>query len=182
MRERSFPEETVYTYCLYCESVKCSFVAAAAQTILLCRAIRPRQVQHRLKDGRADDAVRDLMPGYVFLYFEEDPFPAVLRMRTIPGVRRIVGDSGRNYALTGDDEQFALGLLSAGGVVGKMQVYEEGTTLHLMTSGRQKIATEILKVDRRKQRMKIQLNFSHQPTTTWVEYEIMEKPLQDADT
>ncbi len=162
----------VYTYCLFCETASCIFLARIAEAILPCRAIQPKQVQHRLKKGRVDDVVRDFMPGYLFLYFEEDPFPGVMRLPTIPGVHRFLGDSNNKYVLTGPDEQFALMIREKSGLIGKMEVYEEGERLHLYKSDLDVYDIQIVKVDRRKGRMKIQFTFAENPVATWVEFVI----------
>ncbi len=57
-------------------------------------------------------------------------------------------------------------------MIGKMEVYEEGQMLHLFKSDLDIFDIEILKVDRRKGRMKIQFSFADNPVATWVEYEV----------
>ena len=170
----------MFTYCLFCETASCATVAKIAEIILPCRAIRPRQIQHRLRKSQADDIMRDLLPGYIFLYFEEDPYPAVTRMRGIPGVLRMMGDAKGRYVLTGKDEEFAMSILRCGGVIGKLSVYEEGNMLHLDKSDLDILDVAIRKVDRRKHRMQIQLNFANTPTTTWVEY-VVRKSIPDSN-
>ncbi len=162
----------MFTYCLFCETASCIYLTKIAEAILPCRAIQPKQVQHRLKKGKVDDIIRDFMPGYIFLYFEQNPFPGIMRMQIIPGAHHFMGDSENKYVLTGRDEQFALMLLEKNGMIGKMQVYEEGQRLHLTKSDLDIFDIEILKVDRRKGRMKIQFSFADNPVATWVEYEV----------
>ncbi len=162
----------MYTYCIFCETASCVFLAKIAEAILPCRAIQPKQVQHRLKKGKVNDVVRDLMPGYIFLYFKEDPFPDVMRMQTIPGVHRFLGDGDSSYVLTGADERFAMMIHEKNGLMGKMEVYEEGNILRLYKSDFDVYDIQILKVDRRKCRMKIQFEFADSFVTTWVEFVI----------
>ncbi len=162
----------MYTYCLFCETASCVYLAKIAEAILPCKAIQPKQVQHRLKKGKVNDVIRDFMPGYIFLYFDENPFPEIMRLLIIPGVHRFLGDSNNKYVLTGIDEQFALMILEKEGVIGKMQVFEEGQMLHLAKSDIDIFDITILKVDRRKCRMKIRFNFVDNQVTTWVEFEI----------
>ncbi len=166
---------SMFTYCLFCETTSCIYLTRIAEAILPCRAIQPKQVQHRLKKGVVDDIIRDFMPGYIFLYFEEDPFPGIMRMQSIPGAHHFMGAGENKYVLTGRDEQFALMLLEKNGMIGKMQVYEEGQILRLTKSDLDIFDIEILKVDRRKCRMKIQFNFADNPVTTWIEYDIKNK-------
>ena len=46
-------------------------VARNAEQIFECRAISPKRVQHTWDKGKRIDRMNDLLPGYVFLYFEQ---------------------------------------------------------------------------------------------------------------
>ena len=165
----------MFVYCLFCETAKCTYIAAITEALFSCKAIRPKQIQHIVsKENQVKDITRDFLPGYVFLFFKEDPFPDILQARYIPGVFRIIGDSGEKYALSGPDAAFAEMLLERNGVFGKTWVYEENGMLHLYPSDFRNARAKILKVSRKKHRMKIQLRIADQKPTTWVEYEIIE--------
>lgn len=96
-------------------------------------------------------------------------------MRGLPGILRFIGEPGEGYRLEGNDERFAMKLLQCGGVLGKMAVYEEGGKLCLVSSEIRELEASILKVDRRKHRMQIQMFFAKNPVTFWAEYVIREK-------
>lgn len=165
----------MFTYCLFCETSKCTYIAAIAETLFSCKAIRPRQVQHIVSKGnQVKDIIRDFLPGYVFLYFDEDPFPAIQHVWNIPGVLQMLGDRDSKYALSGSDKEFAEMLYERKGVFGKTRVYEDNGILYLYPSDFRTAKAKILKVSRKKERMKIQLQIADQKPTTWVEYEITE--------
>ena len=167
------------TYCLFCETVKCENVVTAAVRKLGCRAISPKQVQHIWRRGKPEDIVHDLLPGYVFLYFEDGTLD-ISAACSIQGVIRCLRDGDRQYELTGSDEQFALMLLSKDGVIGKTEVYEEGQMIRIRQGAFEGVTTKILKVDRQKNRMQIEIPFAHTMVRTWVEYEIVAHTGPDA--
>ena len=63
----------MYTYCLFCETGKCGYVARAVMQRIPCRTLSPKQVQHTWSKGKMVDIVHDLLPGYVFVYAEGQP-------------------------------------------------------------------------------------------------------------
>ncbi|MBQ6961931.1 MAG: hypothetical protein IJQ33_05005 [Clostridia bacterium] len=162
----------MYTYCLFCETGKCDYVARALMQKISCRAIYPKQVQHTWAKGKMVDIVHDLLPGYVFLYVEDNPLDIAL-LRNVQGVIRCLSSQDRQFELTGSDEQFALMLLEKDGVIGKTKVYEEGQMIRICQGAFEGMETKILKVNRRNMRMQIEIPFASQKIKTWVEYEIV---------
>lgn len=161
-------------YCLFCETFKCRKVAIQAQQRLGCRALYPRQVQHIRRQGRTEDVEHDLLPGYVFLYFDQGEMDYSV-MRPVEGVLRFLKDQDGNARLQGSDEAFALMLLEKGGVVGKTSVYQEGDRIRLRESAFAGLQAQILKVDKRNMRMQIEIPFASAQIKTWVEYEMVER-------
>lgn len=161
----------MYIYCLFCETVKCGYVARTAEEKFGCRAICPKQVQHTWHKGDMVDIVHDLLPGYVFLYLEQAL--DIAAVRTIHGVIRCLSDGDGQYRLTGGDEQFALMLLHKDGVIGKTKVYQEGQMIRICEGVYEGVETRILKVNRQKGRMQIEIPFAHRTIKTWVEFEIV---------
>lgn len=162
----------MYTYCLFCETGKCGYVARAVTQKLPCRTISPKQVQHTWSKGKMVDIVHDLLPGYVFVYAENEPLD-VTALRSVQGIIRCLSSHDRQYELTGSDEQFALMLLQKDGVIGKTKVYKEGQMIRICEGAFEGVETKILKVNRRNVRMQIEILFASQKIKTWVEYEIV---------
>ena len=169
------------TYCIFCETVKAGAVARAIESLFDCRAISPLQVQHMRVKGKMTDVRRDLLPGYVFLYFEEGE-PDMARLRYIDGYLKCLSDYHGNYRLVGSDEAFALMLYDNGGVLGKTKVYEVNQIIRVCEGVYKGVQAQVLKVDRRNMRMQIELPFAGRSVKTWVEYEIVsEVPAADSD-
>ena len=162
----------MFTYCLFCETGKCRFVAhEVMSTLENCLAISPRQIQHTWQNGKMTDRARDLLPGYLFLYSCEpvDISPC----RYIPGVLRCLKTSENDYVLTGNDETFALMILKMNGVIGKTPVYEEDQRIRLTEGALAGVEAVIRKVDHRAHRMQIEVPFARTLVKTWVEYEVV---------
>ena len=162
----------MFTYCLFCETVKCRVVAHIAEQRMDCRAIAPVQVQHLLTRQGPVDVEHDLLPGYVFLYAEDKLDIAVIRR--IEGVIRCLYDQDKKYELSGEDERFALMLLQKNGVIGKTKVFRVGQRIQICKGAFAGVEARILKVDHRRMRMQIELPFTRQSVKTWVEYELVE--------
>ena len=172
-------------YCLFCEPGKGEYVRRAATALFDCRAIYPKQIQHRRKDAEKSpnkrngeyeeyrNVERDLLPGYVFLYFEKDP-PTIWRLNRMDDVIRCLSNSAGNFELTDNDEEFALMLLEKNGIIGKTMVYQEGDHLTICKGAFKNVPATILKVDRRNNLMQVEILFARQPVKTWLEYEIVD--------
>ena len=161
-------------YCLFCETGRCDSAVRFAETRYHCRAISPKQVQHTWVKGKMTDLVHDLLPGYVFLYFEGEA-PSASEFREMTGFIRCLSDTDGRLELTGEDEAFALSLLEKNGIIGKTEVYQEGDRIRIREGVFEGLSTSILKVDRRCKRMLIEIPLIRQPVRTWVEYEIVER-------
>ncbi len=163
--------QEMYTYCVFCETVRCDYVARTAEQTLHCKSVSPKQVQHTWFQGKMVDVLHDLFPGYVFMYTDE-PMD-ILRIQKIHGVIRCLSSSEGMYELTGADRQFALMLFQHQGIIGKTKVYEEGQFIRICQGAFEGVETRILKVNRHKQRMLIEIPFANMPVKTWVEFEIV---------
>ena len=174
MRAKLCPERIgMYVYCLFCQTVKCAYVARVTEEMFGCRAILPKQVRHIWSKGKMIDLESDLLPGYVFLYFDQKQ-ERIWRFSSVDGVIRCLGKMPDGYELTGSDERFAMMLLSSGGVIGKTQVYREGDRIRVCQGAFEGLETKILKVNHRNAKMLIEIPFVHRPVRCWVEYEMVE--------
>lgn len=171
----------MFAYCLFCQTEKSESICKAAISSFQCRAVSPRQIQHTWSKGKMIDIERDLLPGYIFLYFD-DEYPDVSNFRKLHGVIRCLSDSSCRYTLTGSDEQFALTLLQLGGRIGKTKVYREGDLIRISEGVFSGLEANILKVDRRASRMQVEIPFAGRSVKTWLEYEIVEKAPGSSET
>ena len=121
------------------------------------------------------DIGHDLLPGYVFVYCDSEPLNIGV-VQSVQGVIRCLGTSDGKYVLTDRDEQFALMLLQNHGIIGKTKVYEEGQLIRICESPFERLETRILKDNRQKKRMQIEIPFASTFVKTWMEFEIVSDP------
>ena len=119
------------------------------------------------------DLESDLLPGYVFLYFEQKQERIEL-FSLMDGVFRCLGKPDDGYELTGSDERFAMVLLNHHGMIGKTKVYREGQRIRVCRGAFEGLETKILKVNHRNSKMLIEIPFANRSVQCWVEYEIVE--------
>ena len=165
----------MYTYCLFCETGKCDFVAHAVEQVYSCRAYSPKQIQHTWDKTQFVDREHDLLPGYVFVYSEEPVLLPQDFRRRLDRIIRCLRDTSLEYRLHGADEEFAMMLYRKHGILGKTEVTETDGRFTITDETFRNTKTEILKVDRRNKRMKIEMQIAGSKVQTWVEYEIVRK-------
>lgn len=164
----------MYTYCLFCETGKCDYVVRIAMQVYDCRAISPKQIQHTWDKGQYIDREHDLLPGYVFLYAEEPILQPQDIRRNLDRIIRSLRTTDYEYQLHGADEQFAMMLYRKNGIVGKTEVTEENGRFTVCDETFKDIPVEIQKVDRRNERMKIEMEVAGRKVQTWVQYNIIQ--------
>ena len=161
--------QPMYTYCLFCETIKSKQVARQAEVLFGCRAICAQLEQLKWVQKQPLRERHDFLPGYVFLYTEE-PIPDLRLAFRIGGVVRCLGDREDAWQLQGSDEAFALMLHAKDGVLGAVPVYAEGDRIRIKDGAFRDAEATILRVNRRKQQMEITLPFAGQQVTVWLEY------------
>ena len=169
----------MYTYCLFCETGKCDYVARAAMQAYPCEAISPKQIQHTWDKGHFINREHDLLPGYVFLYSEEPILQPQDVRKNLDRVLRFLRTADLDYELHGSDEAFAMMLYRKHGVIGKTEVTETDGRFTITDETFKTIQASILKVDRRNGRMKIEMLVAGSKVQTWVEYEIQDSKNQE---
>ena len=172
-------------YTLFCDTSKCKTLAGRIADRLNCKVIYPQQVQHTWSQGKMVDIQHDLLPGYIFLYLEDDKaeerpgadadLQASIKGLNIAGIYYCLHYNDGTYALKGSDEQFALMLLRNDGIIGKTKVYQVGDRIMLQKGAYAGVDTKILKVDHRNRRIQIEIPFARMFIKTWVEYEMVEE-------
>ncbi|MBQ8161509.1 MAG: hypothetical protein IJ083_12305 [Clostridia bacterium] len=169
----------MYCYCLFCKSDKCDsivYVATKHPKEVECEAIYPKQTQHIRKQGNTVDKLKPVLPGYLFLYSEEELITfSYLFDFPVMGILRVLRNDRGRYELSGPDEEFAMNLKKHGGVLGKTPVYMSQGKLHLVGDSFAGLPAEILQVEKRNYRMKLRLELVGQKLETWVQYEMKEK-------
>ena len=93
--------------CVYCQPAKRGIVAQRVEQQFACKAIQPRAMQHNVSGGQRTDREVSILPGYLFLYFDELP-KELSEYRQIDGLYYFLRYGDGTYALRGSDERFAV--------------------------------------------------------------------------
>ncbi len=159
-------------YCLFCQTTRCGSIASLLSKEAGCRAIAPKLVQRKWVKGACVEEVRDLLPGYVFVYTHE-PLGTFDGLRGPDGVLHLLGRSEDGYRLQGEDERFARMLYENGGVIGILQAYEAGDRIRLQAASLPGYEGEVVKVDRRKGRAQVLIRFDEKEIKLWVGFDLI---------
>ncbi len=157
----------MYVYCLFCQTQKCRSIAAELERRGIPRAFSPRILNHRRVRGRNIDQWNDLLPGYIFLFSEEE-LPGSGFLQGVTGVIRRIGETENGYVLTGTDRDFAMGLLRRDGLVGQVTVHREGDIVTVDEPLFEGTLARITQMDHRKQRARLEYMFAGVTCHTWI--------------
>ena len=163
----------MYSYCLFCNTVKSALVATAIRQKFGYIAYSPKIVQRKWIKGTCHEEIKDYLPGYVFVYTEE-PITRFRELWQMEGLLRFLGRRESNYQLEGDDRRFAQMLYAHDGTIGIMRTYREGDRVKLARDMMGDFEGEIIKLDKRKGRAMLQYNFDGNSYKVWVGYEMIE--------
>ena len=164
----------MYVYCLFCRTQRCKRIAQLMEIRGVKRAFSPQILRKIRKQGENRKETADLLPGYVFL-FNEEQLADYRMFFGIDGVIRRVGRAEEWYELKGTDREFALSLLEKDGTVGAMQLVEIGETVKLDDPLFSRSEGRITKIDYRKERARVDFRFDGNDCHTWVALEDLRK-------
>ena len=165
-------------YCIYASSYKCAVITQQLNTGVILpgvHAVQPQITQRKWVHGKPTEELHEYLPGYIFLYTEEEEvdFRTLFRVN---GILRILGNRDDGYRLTGADLAFAKGLLEKEGVIGTVKTYAVGDRIHLADEIFRGANGQILKVDKGRQRLKVRFSFDEKEWDIWVGYDMVENP------
>lgn len=157
----------MHTYCLFCETNRCSAIADLISRNFNCHCISPKIIQRKWVEGVPTEESHDWLPGYIFLYSEEKINPYF----PISGIIRWLG----NGELIGNDLQFAEILYQRDGIIGNIVVAQEEDLCVIADSSWRDMQGRIIKMDRGRKRCCVEFEFDGIVRTIWVGYEMVEK-------
>ncbi len=160
----------MYAYCLFCETQKCKIIANIIEHKYGIRCIPPEIIQRKWTKGVCEDLRHPWLPGYVFLYSDE-PVTDPLQ---VSGIIRKLGDG----ELKNEDLAFANMLYNHNGVMGTIQLVEEGQHCTVSDPLWQKMEGKVIKIDRGRKRCCVEFTFDDARRTVWLGYELI-KPVKE---
>jgi transcription antitermination factor NusG len=164
----------VVAYCLQCQTQRCRIIAELLEKKGALRAFSPKIISRQRKRGKLEDQAYDLLPGYVFVYTEQQLENFDLFSR-IDGIIRRLDPENATGGLTGADFDFAMNLYRKNGIVGTVTVFKEGDTVRIDDPLFHDYNGTIIYIDHRKQRAKLQFHFDGKDRMVWVACDILYK-------
>ncbi|MGM0432691.1 MAG: antiterminator LoaP [Spirochaetota bacterium] len=144
---------------------------------LLCKLIVPRREMTIRRRGKHFKQIKPIFPGYVF-WETDDPVPEVRQMlRRQPGFVRLIKDrQGSMLPLTNEDRMIISNLTSDGEIARRSLVFfDEKNRVRILKGPLKGNEGYITKVDRRKQRVTVELQVYEKRFKIAFEYEEVEK-------
>ncbi len=160
----------MFAYCLFCQTQRCARIAQILEIKGMSRAFSPQIMQRQRVKGENLKRFVDLLPGYVFVFSEEQLTDYAV-FWGIDGVIRKLGQADEWYELKGSDRTFALDLLDKGGVVGSMKVFKTGDEVTLDDPLFANVHGKVTQIDYRKERARVDFTFRGNDCHTWIALE-----------
>ena len=156
----------MYAYCLFCETQKCTTIAALIERTMGVHCFSPTIIQRKWVKGVCEEKQHLWLPGYVFLYSEK-PLTDPIRF---PGVLRTLG----NGELQGEDLAFANMLYEHKGIMGIIHLAEVGQYCTVDDPLWQKMKGKVIKIDKGRKRCCVEFCFDNIQRTVWLGYELVQ--------
>ena len=165
-----------YTYarCLFCTTGKEEVVVRAIEESGHGQALFPQRMKKILKNGAWIERPTALLPGYVFVYSDEE----TVNFSGFPGAQHVIrmltyGD-GSN-ALIGRDREFAYWLWRLHGRVGVMQALQVGDRIEIVDGVFRQLHGTIARMDRRRKTVRVELDTQGAIRYIWLSYEVVDR-------
>ena len=160
--------------CLFCNTGKEEQVVRIITEKGWGRAIFARRIKTVQKDGAWKEAVYPLLPGYVFVYSDEEEN----RRAEFSGLNHVIrvltyGDG--SDALTGRDLEFAQWLWSLNGRIEIMKAAQIGDRVEIIDGVFRQLRGTVTRMDRRRRTVRVSLETEGTPKQIWLAYEIVER-------
>lgn len=134
------------------------------------------------KQGKTTDSIMPIFPGYIFLETESVDTELFGIMRTTAGFTRFLKSNKDITPLTGKDLAVLQHFLQFGSVAESSKVYFDENHKIIVKSGPLKgLEGLIVKVDKRKHRAKVRIEFAEQSIMLDLSFEVMEEKDDSSD-
>lgn len=159
-----------HAYCLFCRTgaenrLKDEIVTRFPSI----HALIAVQEKHKIVDKRYEVDRRIFLPGYLFLYTEEElDFEMLLR---IEDIYRILGDETNAHELQGSDRAFANWLLENNGVIGISRIRIVENKVQILSGPMKHFSKKILKLDKHTKNARIRMDFLGKASDIWLAFE-----------
>jgi transcriptional antiterminator NusG len=134
------------------------------------------------KRGRKQEVLAPVFAGYVFLEapdIDEELFGSI---KKVPGFYRFLESNQHIKELSGDDLKLVSHFVKFGEVIGKSTVrFDEQSRIYVLSGPLEGLEGRIVKVDKRKQRAKVQLDLYKESFLVDFGFELLGSALSQGD-
>lgn len=168
-----------YVRCLFCATGKEEAVVKAIEAAGRGRALFPQRTKRILKNRVWEERPYALLPGYVFVYSDEEraEYAGFSGAQFI--IRTLSYGNGGGNILVGRDREFADWLWRLGGRVGVMKALQVGDRIEIVDGVFKQLRGVITKMDKRRKTVRVDLDAGGVIRRIWLAYEIVDR--EDAD-
>lgn len=154
------------SYCLYCKTGAEEKVVRGLQKRMVeelqehVEILFPGRIMNQRKRGRWSRVRQPLLPGYVFIYLnDETPLPAYL-VREAGDAYKILKNLDNSLTLKGSDEEYAMWVYRHNGLIKPSRVkFEQGRLVKVIDGPLLDLSGKITKVDRHHKRVYVSFQF-----------------------
>lgn len=167
-----------HAYCLFCRTgAEAGLKEGIERKFDHIHALYAVQEKHKVVDKRYEIDRRNFLPGYLFLYTEEElDFEMLLR---IEDVYKILGDEVSAHELQGSDKAFADWLWENDGVIGISKIRIVENKLQILSGPMQHFSRKILKLDKHTRNVRIRMDFLGKTSDIWLAFEFEDTERKD---
>lgn len=164
-----------YVYCASCDAgsenaLKSDLTRQFPGTL----SLYPAFDREELKNGTWTVKTRPLLPGYVFLYAQAPIEPhALYRCLRVNRLLGYAGQAHGEYALAGEDLDFARWILSHEGHIGISRAMLVGDKTQIIDGPLKRYEGEILKIDRRRHSALVAVRVGDMTKNVWLSFHWM---------
>ena len=160
--------------CLFCRTGHEMNVARQIEARNHGKAIFPRKVKPFRVNGVWEDRMDVLLPGYLFVYSEEE-YP-VRELYTLEGVIRVLfyQKDNRDGWLEGSDRAFAEWIWKEEGLIGKLEAVKEGSYVHIKDDALKAFRGKVVEINKGRRSAHVVLDLMGSSKSLWLGYELLE--------
>ncbi|MFP4375914.1 MAG: antiterminator LoaP [Spirochaetales bacterium] len=139
----------------------------------------PRRKLSIRKKGQRKEVSAPIFPGYIFLQDGEIGETLFQAIKRVPGFYRFLESNQRIIPLSGDDLELISHFIKFGEVIGKSTVkFDENSRIYVLSGPLEGLEGKIVKIDKRKQRAKVQLDLYQESFLVDFGFELLGSGLQ----
>ena len=165
--------------CLFCETGKENSVVNTIHAKGWGYAIFAQSVKVVWRKLDWAETAAPLMPGYVFVYSDEEEERHANYSNTEHVIRVLKYNDGGEI-LTGADLEFADWLWRIDGKVGRMKALRIGERVEIIDGMFKALHGTIIKMNRRRKKMCVSIEMQGNPMKIWLSYELVGEMDEDA--